>query len=109
MGGYAPTIGIIGTVMGLVHVLENLSEPEKLGHLIAGAFLATLWGVLSANLVWLPIGSRLLRIGELEASRMELVIEGVMAIQAGSNPRVVAQRLRSLLPAAERDLEAKAA
>jgi chemotaxis protein MotA len=109
MGGYAPTIGIIGTVMGLVHVLENLSEPEKLGHLIAGAFLATLWGVLSANLVWLPIGSRLLRIGELEASRMELVIEGVMAIQAGSNPRFVAQRLRSLLPAAERDLEPKAA
>jgi chemotaxis protein MotA len=109
MGGYAPTIGIIGTVMGLVHVLENLSEPEKLGHLIAGAFLATLWGVLSANLVWLPIGSRLARIGELEASRMELVIEGVMAIQAGSNPRVVAQRLRSLLPQAERDAELKAA
>jgi chemotaxis protein MotA len=109
MGGYAPTIGIIGTVMGLVHVLENLSEPEKLGHLIAGAFLATLWGVLSANLVWLPIGSRLTRIGELEASRMELVIEGVMAIQAGSNPRVVAQRLRSLLPQAERDAELKAA
>jgi chemotaxis protein MotA len=109
MGGYAPTIGIIGTVMGLVHVLENLSEPDKLGHLIAGAFLATLWGVLSANLMWLPIGARLLRIGELEASRMEMVIEGVMAIQAGSNPRVVAQRLRSLLPAAERQLEQQAA
>ncbi|HSE09792.1 MAG TPA: flagellar motor protein [Nocardioidaceae bacterium] len=109
MGGYAPTIGIIGTVMGLVHVLENLSEPDKLGHLIAGAFIATLWGVLSANLIWLPIGSRLMRIGELEASRMELVIEGVMAIQAGSNPRVVAQRLRSLLPSADREPEAKAA
>jgi chemotaxis protein MotA len=109
MGGYAPTIGIIGTVMGLVHVLENLSQPEELGHLIAGAFLATLWGVLSANLMWLPIGSRLLRIGELETARMELVVEGVMAIQAGANPRVVAQRLRSLLPAAERDLEPKAA
>lgn len=109
MGGYAPTIGIIGTVMGLVHVLENLAEPEKLGHLIAGAFLATLWGVLSANMVWLPIGSRLLRISELEAGRMELVIEGVMAIQAGSNPRVVAQRLKSLLPAAEREPDAKAA
>jgi chemotaxis protein MotA len=105
MGGYAPTIGIIGTVMGLVHVLENLSEPDKLGHLIAGAFLATLWGVLTANLVWLPIGSRLLRIGELEATRMEVVIEGVMAIQAGSNPRIVAQRLRSLLPSTDRELE----
>jgi len=109
MGGYAPTIGIIGTVMGLVHVLENLSEPDKLGHLIAGAFIATLWGVLSANLIWLPIGSRLVRIGELEASRMELVVEGVMAIQAGSNPRVVAQRLRSLLPEADRDAELTAA
>ncbi len=109
MGGYAPTMGIIGTVMGLVHVLENLSEPEKLGHLIAGAFIATLWGVMSANVFWLPIGSRLTRVGELEATRMELVIEGVMAIQAGSNPRVVAQRLRSLLPEGERDVELKAA
>jgi chemotaxis protein MotA len=109
MGGYAPTIGIIGTVMGLVHVLENLSQPEELGHLIAGAFIATLWGVLSANVVWLPIGSRLSRIGELEAQRMELVVEGVMAIQAGSNPRVVAQRLQSLLPAEERETEQRAA
>ena len=97
MGGYAPTVGIIGTVMGLVHVLENLSEPDKLGHLIAGAFVATLWGVLSANILFLPIGSRLKRLGELEAARMEVAVEGVMAIQAGSNPRVVAQKLRSLL------------
>lgn len=109
MGGYAPTIGIIGTVMGLVHVLESLSEPEKLGHSIAAAFLATLWGILSANLMWLPLGNRLARIGELEAGRMELVIEGVMAIQAGSNPRVVAQRLRSLLPERDREPELKAA
>jgi chemotaxis protein MotA len=97
MGGYAPTIGIIGTVMGLVHVLENLANPEELGHLIAGAFVATLWGVLSANVLFLPIASRLKRLGDLEATRMELAIEGVMAIQAGSNPRVVAQKLRSLL------------
>ena len=109
MGGYAPTIGIIGTVMGLVHVLENLSQPDLLGHLIAGAFVATLWGVMTANLVWLPIGNRLHRLGELEAARMEMVIEGVLAVQAGSNPRVVAQRLRSLLPAADRDAEARAA
>jgi chemotaxis protein MotA len=109
MGGYAPTIGIIGTVMGLVHVLENLSQPDLLGHLIAGAFVATLWGVMTANLIWLPIGNRLHRLGELEASRMELVIEGVLAVQAGSNPRVVAQRLRSLLPATDRETEEKAA
>jgi chemotaxis protein MotA len=105
-GGYAPTIGIVGTVMGLVHVLEQLAEPEKLGHLIAGAFVATLWGVLSANMLFLPVAARLQRLGELEVARMELVIEGVSALQAGSNPRLVAQRLRSLLPSAQRDEEA---
>jgi chemotaxis protein MotA len=109
MGGYAPTIGIIGTVMGLVHVLENLSNPDELGHMIAGAFVATLWGVMTANVVWLPLGSRLTRIGELESGRMELVIEGVLAVQAGANPRVVAQRLESLLPVGDRAAEAKAA
>jgi chemotaxis protein MotA len=98
MGGYAPTIGIIGTVFGLVHVLENLSEPEKLGHLIAAAFVATLWGVLTANLLWLPLANRLKRLSELECARMELVVEGVAAIQAGANPRAVQQRLTSLLP-----------
>jgi chemotaxis protein MotA len=108
-GAYAPTIGIIGTVMGLVHVLENLSQPDKLGHLIAGAFVATLWGVMTANMVWLPVGSRLSRLSQIEASRMEMVIEGVLAVQAGANPRVVAQRLNSLLPAHERDVEQKAA
>lgn len=105
-GGYAPTIGIVGTVMGLVHVLEQLAQPEKLGHLIAGAFVATLWGVMSANVIFLPIGARLIRLGELEAAQMELVIEGVAAVQAGSNPRVVAQRLRSLLPVDQRGEEA---
>lgn len=94
-GGYAPTLGIIGTVMGLVHVLENLSDPSKLGHLIAGAFVATLWGVMSANVMFLPMGKRIMVIGANEAARMELVIEGVLAIQAGSNPRVVATKLRS--------------
>ena len=105
-GGYAPTIGIVGTVMGLVHVLENLARPEELGHLIAGAFVATLWGVLSANLIFLPIAARLKRLGELEVARMELTIEGVSALQAGSNPRMIAQKLRSLLPAEQRDAEA---
>ncbi|MBL7254621.1 flagellar motor protein [Paractinoplanes lichenicola] len=98
MGGYAPTIGIVGTVMGLVHVLENLDKPDTLGHSIAAAFCATLWGVLSANLIWLPIASRLGRLSAVEAEEMELVVDGVLAIQAGSNPRLVAQKLRSLLP-----------
>lgn len=98
MGGYAPTVGIIGTVMGLVHVLENLDKPETLGHSIAAAFVATLWGVLSANLIWLPVAARLARLSGVEAEEMELAIEGVLAIQAGANPRLVGQKLRSLLP-----------
>lgn len=98
MGGYAPTIGIIGTVVSLVHVLENLTEPSEIGHMIAGAFVATLWGLLSANLIWLPIGSRIARCSEIEAQHMELSVEGLLAIQAGANPRLVGQRLRSLLP-----------
>src|SRR3954469_16265199 len=98
MGGYAPTIGIIGTVMGLVHVLANLDKPAGLGEAISAAFVATLWGVLSANLIWLPVGARLTRLSGIEAEEMELVIDGVLAIQAGSNPRLVAQKLRSLLP-----------
>jgi chemotaxis protein MotA len=98
MGGYAPTIGIIGTVLGLVHVLENLSEPSSLGHLIAGAFVATLWGVLTANVMWLPMANKLKRLSEIECGQMELVIAGIINIQAGANPRLVAQKLRSLLP-----------
>ncbi|HTW13774.1 MAG TPA: flagellar motor protein [Nocardioides sp.] len=100
-GAYAPTIGIVGTVMSLVHVLGNLANPDELGHMIAAAFLATLWGVLSANVMWLPIASKLKRVSELEATQMEIVIEGVAAIQAGSNPRIIAQKLTSLLPAGQ--------
>jgi chemotaxis protein MotA len=109
MGGYAPTIGIIGTVLGLVHVLSSLSDPSKLGELIAGAFVATLWGVMLANVVFLPLGNRLKRLSELECEQMELAIEGVMAIQAGANPRLVAQKLRSLLPPGEAAKAKKAA
>jgi chemotaxis protein MotA len=98
MGGYAPTIGIIGTVLGLIHVLENLSQPDKLGHLIAGAFVATLWGVLSANVLFLPIAARLKRVSGLQGESMQLSIEGILAIQAGANPRLVSQKLKSLLP-----------
>jgi chemotaxis protein MotA len=98
-GGYSPTIGIIGTVVGLIHVLENLSHPDELGHLIAGAFVATLWGVLSANIMFLPFGKRIKAVIANETARMELIIEGVLAIQAGANPRVVATKLQSRMTA----------
>jgi chemotaxis protein MotA len=98
LGGYAPTVGIIGTVVSLVHVLENLDKPEELGHMIAAAFVATLWGLLTANLMWLPFSARLKRMSELECGHMELILEGLMSVQAGANPRLVGERLRSLLP-----------
>lgn len=99
LGGYAPTIGIIGTVVSLVHVLENLSSPDLLGPLIAAAFVATLWGLLTANLLWLPLSARLKRASDLECQQMEVAVEGLLAVQAGANPRLVGERLRSLLPA----------
>jgi chemotaxis protein MotA len=95
MGGYAPTIGIIGTVIGLVHVLGSLSQPDKLGEAIAGAFIATLWGVMSANVLWFPMGNKIKRYAEVRARRQELVVEGVLAIQAGASPRIVEQKLRA--------------
>lgn len=97
-GGYSPTIGIIGTVVSLVHVLENLSDPATLGPLIASAFVATLWGLLAANMIWLPMAGRLERISHLEAARMEIVTEGLISLQSGANPRQVGERLRSLIP-----------
>lgn len=101
LGGYAPTVGIIGTVVSLTHVLENLSTPATLGPMIATAFVATLWGLLSANFIWLPISARLRRLSELEVEQMTLLMEGVLALQAGSQPRLLGERLRAMVPAHE--------
>ncbi len=98
LGGYAPTIGIIGTVVSLTHVLENLSKPDELGHMIAAAFVATLWGVLSANFIWLPIGDRMTKISELEVDRMNLIMEGVLALQAGVQPILLREKLNAMVP-----------
>ncbi|MBI3967359.1 MAG: flagellar motor protein [Chloroflexi bacterium] len=98
MGGYAPTVGIIGTVMGLVNVLSQLEDPSELGHAIAGAFLATLYGVASANLLWLPIGQKLKNKSHEEAWIRELTMEGIMTVQAGVNPRIVREKLEAQLP-----------
>jgi chemotaxis protein MotA len=101
MGGYAPTIGIIGTVVGLVQVLQSLQEPERLGPLVAGAFVATLWGVLSANFIWLPISTKIHRNSDLRTAEMTLILEGVCEILAGTNPRALRVRLQSMLPPSE--------
>lgn len=98
LGGYAPTVGIIGTVVSLTHVLENLSSPGKLGPLIASAFVSTLWGLLTANLIWLPLGGRIKRVMELEIARMTLLMEGILAVQEGAQPRLLGERLRAMVP-----------
>jgi chemotaxis protein MotA len=97
-GGFAPTMGIIGTVMGLVNVLSHLDKPDELGKSIAGAFIATLYGVLTANVFWLPIGERLKQRNKEEVALKTLAVEGVLAVQAGDNPRVVREKLEAFLP-----------
>lgn len=98
MGAYAPTVGIIGTVVSLTHVLENLSEPDELGHMIAAAFVATLWGLVSSNFMWLPLGARLGRLSQLETARMNLVREGLLAIQEGIQPMLLEEKLQGMVP-----------
>lgn len=104
-GGFGPTLGIIGTVMGLVKVLGNLSDPNALSESIAAAFIATLYGVASANLLWLPIASKLKMKDRAEVAAMEMVLDGILSIQAGENPSILKEKLKthvgSMLPSLE--------
>jgi chemotaxis protein MotA len=104
-GGFAPTMGIVGTVFGLVNVMNNLNAPSTLGPLIAAAFLATLMGVGSANVVFLPMANRLKELSEAELHFREMTLEGILGIQAGDNPRVVAEKLMSYVPPSQRPSE----
>lgn len=94
-GGFAPTIGIIGAVLGLIHVMENLNDPSKLGGGIATAFVATVYGVGIANIVLLPMAGKLKRKLTIERERKTLITEGVLSIQEGLNPRVLEDKLRA--------------
>jgi chemotaxis protein MotA len=94
-GSFAPTVGILGAVLGLIHVMENLSDPTKLGPGIAVAFVATVYGVGLANLLFLPIGAKLKRKLNIEKERKTLIAEGVLSIQAGLNPRVLEEKLKA--------------
>ncbi|NGZ76071.1 flagellar motor protein [Saccharibacillus alkalitolerans] len=96
-GGYAPTMGIIGTVMGLVRVLGSLTEPANLGSSIAVAFIATLYGVASANLIFLPIASKIRARGEEEVQVMEMMLEGLLSVQNAENPNLVRKKLATYL------------
>jgi chemotaxis protein MotA len=95
MGGYSPTFGVLGTVMGLVSVLSNLADPSGLGESIATAFIATLFGVGAANILWLPVSANLKSKDGAEAAERRLALAAILAIQAGDNPRIVAQKLRA--------------
>jgi chemotaxis protein MotA len=97
LGIYAPTLGIIGAVMGLMAVMQNLADPEKLGPGIAAAFVATIYGIGLANLIFLPIGNKLKAIVEQSVNERELIIDGLVAIARGDNPRNIESRLRGYL------------
>ncbi len=96
-GGYSPTIGIIGAILGLIHVMENLTDPSKLGEGIAVAFVATIYGVGLANLFFLPVAGKLRTVVERQVRMKEILIEGVIAIAEGENPRNIETRLQGYL------------
>ncbi len=97
-GGYAPTVGILGAVLGLIHVMSNLSDPSKLGAGIAVAFVATVYGVGAANLLFLPIGSRLKKIVATTSEDRAMIMAGLQGIVAGANTRQLAEMLAPFLP-----------
>lgn len=101
-GGYSPTIGIIGAVLGLIHVMENLSDPDKLGGGIAVAFVATVYGVTLANVVYLPIAGKLKIRHKAAMVAKEIILVGVISILEGENPRLIEDKLKSFL--SEKDL-----
>lgn len=96
-GGYAPTVGILGAVLGLIHVMENLSDPNLLGSGIAVAFVATIYGVGLANLVFLPIANKLRMLLNIETTRREMILAGMMSIANGEHPQVIEERLQSYI------------
>ena len=106
-GGYAPTVGILGAVLGLIHVMENLADPSKLGSGIAVAFVATIYGVGAANLFFLPLANKIkLKLKE-EAGSRNLIIMGLVGLAHGENPRLLQEKLESVLPHGERTKETK--
>jgi chemotaxis protein MotA len=97
LGIYAPTLGIIGAVMGLIAVMQNLAEPEKLGSGIATAFVATIYGIASANMLFLPVANKLKGAIASNVNRWEMIIDGLVGIARGDNPRSIESRLRGYL------------
>jgi chemotaxis protein MotA len=103
-GGYSPTIGILGAVLGLIHVMENLSDPSKLGGGIAVAFVATVYGVGLANLIYLPAAGKLKSKSKAHMVAKEIMLVGVISILEGENPRLIDDKLKSYLSRKEQEL-----
>ena len=97
-GGYAPTIGIIGAVLGLIHVMGNLTDTSKLGGGIAVAFVATVYGVSSANLLFLPMGSKLKKRVQKYSREKQMILEGALMIAASAQPFVIEQKMQAFVP-----------
>jgi chemotaxis protein MotA len=102
-GGYAPTIGILDAVLGLIHVMENLNDPSKLGAGIAVAFVATVYGVGSANLLFLPIATKMEMRHRHDMIINEMILEGVVAVSTGENPRLIEEKLNSFISEIEKN------
>lgn len=96
-GGFSPTMGVLGTVMGMVSILKNLTNPEELGPMISVAFVATLYGVLFANLFWIAFATKIKVKAAREKMISDLIIEGLLSIQAGENPRIIKEKLNLTL------------
>ena len=106
LGGFSPTLGIMGTVLGLIHALGSMENSSNMASAIAGAFIATLWGVALANLIYLPISDKLKYKHQAEALFLEIITEGVISLAMGDNPRVIRMKLVSfLLPDKRREGE----
>jgi chemotaxis protein MotA len=103
--GYAPAFGVAGTVIGLIDMLSNLSDPGALGPALAVAFSTTLWGVFLANYIYTPVSMKLKRTSTIEAAFRELLIEGIISIQSGANPRALSGKLSAYLPPSERQTD----
>lgn len=102
LGGYAPTFGMVGTVIGLINMLGNLEDPSQLGRGMALALMTTFYGVLLANLVFNPLATRLDRLNQVEMSVLDVALDGLLTIRRGASPRGVIERLESYLPPSER-------
>lgn len=102
-GTYAPTLGVLGAVVGLIAALGNLKDIDKLGHSIAAAFIATLLGIFTGYVIWLPIANKLKTMSQMEVAQKRMIIEGILSLQAGDSPTAIEAKLKVFIPQTERD------